>query len=74
MVQTIQKLGKSLCFPPFSLSCTYRKTTTHVQQQAEMVLIPSPAKMNVNVFPFSGVPGKVAEMTDVKMILPIIMV
>lgn len=40
--------------------------------EAKVMLISSPSKINLNLFPFSGVPGKVADMTDVKMILPII--
>lgn len=37
------------------------------------MLISSSAKINLNLLPFSGIPGKVAEMTDVKKVLPIIM-
>lgn len=41
--------------------------------EAKVVLISSSAKINLNLLPFSGIPGKVAEMTDVKKVLPIIM-
>lgn len=41
--------------------------------KAKVVFISSSAKINLNSLISSGVPGKVAAMTDAKIILPVIM-
>lgn len=63
---------KILKFSLFSVSYTDRKYSKNKQfrspaaMKAKVVLVSSSAK--INLFPSSGVPGKVAAMTDIKII------